>query len=40
MERLTDYPEWESGTRPAGWGERIQVQKDMFDFQGYSKKNE
>lgn len=40
MERLTDYPEWESGTRPAGWGERIQVQKDMFDFQVYNKKNE
>ncbi len=31
-ERLTNYPEWEPGTRPAGWGSRIRVQKDMFDF--------
>ncbi len=32
MTRRTDYPEWETGTRPEGWGNRIQVQKDMFDF--------
>ncbi len=31
MNRGTDYPEWEPGTGPAGWGDRIQVQKDMFD---------
>ena len=32
MDRRTDYPEWEPGTRPEGLGDRIQVQKDMFDF--------
>ncbi len=30
--RRDNYPEWELGTRPEGWGDRIQVQKDMFDF--------
>lgn len=32
MDRRINYPEWELGTRPEGWGDRIQVQKDMFDF--------
>ena len=32
MERRTDYPEWEPGTGPAGWGNRVWVQKDMFDL--------
>ena len=31
MDRRTDYPEWEPNTSPAGWGDRVQVQKDMFD---------
>jgi len=31
MNRTADYPKWEPGTGPAGWGDRIQVQKDMFD---------
>ena len=30
--RRDDYPKWEPGTRPEGWRDRIQVQKDMFDF--------
>jgi len=32
MERRTDYPEWEPGTGPQGYGDRVWVQKDMFDF--------
>jgi hypothetical protein len=32
LARRFDYPEWEPGTRPGGWGNRIQIQKDMFDF--------
>ena len=32
MPRRSDYPEWKKGTQPAGWGERVWVQKDMFDL--------
>lgn len=37
MARRTDYPEWEQGTSPAGWGDRVQVQRDMFDFSDTSR---
>ena len=37
MERRNDYPEWEPGTGPEGWGDRVWIQKDMFDFTSYDK---
>ncbi len=38
IERRVDYPNWEPGTRPGGWGERIKIQKDMFDFVSKNEK--
>ncbi|RMF93166.1 MAG: hypothetical protein D6736_02175, partial [Nitrospinota bacterium] len=34
-ERETSLPEWARGTGREGWGGRIWVQKDMFDFKSY-----
>jgi predicted AlkP superfamily phosphohydrolase/phosphomutase len=38
MERGDDYPDWEPGTGPEGWGDRVWIQKDMFDFVSYEER--
>lgn len=40
MGRGDDYPDWEPGTGPEGWGDRVWIQKDMFDFVSYEEREE